>query len=127
MNLQVKGDEELPIPVDIALNTYRVLNESLRNVLRHAEARQVDIRIDLQPDRVYIAVKDDGCGFSVPQPLGKLLADHHFGLVGMRERVEHFHGDLSIESFPGKGTQIEASIPLDESPRNPDTERILYE
>jgi signal transduction histidine kinase len=127
MNLQVEGDEELQIPVDIALNTYRVLNESLRNVFRHANAQQVEIIIKLQPDTVYITVKDDGCGFSVPQPLGKLLSDHHFGLVGMRERVEHLQGNLSIESFPGKGTQIEASIPLGEPWRDPDTERIPYE
>ena len=112
IHLSVEGDEELQIPEDIALNTYRVLNESLINVFRHAEAQKVEIKINFHPDKIFIQVKDDGCGFSVPQPLGKLLADQHFGLVGIRERIEHLQGDLSIESTPGKGTQILASIPL---------------
>jgi signal transduction histidine kinase len=56
-----------------------------------------------------------------------LLSEQHFGLVGIRERLEHLQGDLSIESIPGKGTHIVASIPLGELRRNPDNERIPYE
>ena len=108
----IKGDEDLQTPEDVALNIYRVLNESLNNVLRHAKATQVEICISLHPDKVFLKVKDDGCGFSVPQPLGKLLAGQHFGLVGMRERVEHMQGDLVIESSLGEGTRIMATIPL---------------
>ena len=127
IHLSVEGDEELQIPEDVALNAYRVLNESLSNILRHAEAQKVEIKLNLHSDKVSLEVKDDGCGFSVPNPLGKLLSEQHFGLVGIRERLEHLQGDLSIESIPGKGTYIVASIPLGKLRRNPDNERIPYE
>jgi two-component system sensor histidine kinase ComP len=127
IHLSVEGDEELQIPEDVALNTYRVLNESLSNIFRHAEAQKVEIKLNLHSDKVSLEVKDDGCGFFVPNPLGKLLSEQHFGLVGIRERLEHLQGDLSIESIPGKGTHIVASIPLGELRRNPDNERIPYE
>jgi signal transduction histidine kinase len=127
IQFRVEGDENIHIPEYIALNTYRVLSESLRNILRHARANEVQIRLDLHPEKICLEVKDDGCGFSVPQPLGKLLADQHFGLVGMRERVEYFRGDLSIKSSLGEGTRIVASIPLTDPLGSLALERILDE
>jgi signal transduction histidine kinase len=127
IQFRVEGDENIHIPEYIALNTYRVLSESLRNILRHAKANEVQIWLNLRPEKVCLEVKDDGCGFSVPQPLGKLLADQHFGLVGMRERVEYLQGDLSIKSSRGKGTRIVASIPLTDPLGSLAQERILDE
>jgi two-component system sensor histidine kinase ComP len=128
IHLSVEGDEELQIPEDVALNAYRVVNESLSNIFRHAEAQKVEIKLNLHSDKVSLEVKDDGCGFAVPNPLGKLLSEQHFGLVGIRERLEHLQGNLSIESVPGEGTHIVASIPFEAPRRNPDdNERMPYE
>jgi len=120
----VDGDENIRIPEEIALYVYRVLAESLNNIIRHANAQNLEIQIKLLPEKISFEVKDDGCGFTVPRPLGKLLADQHFGLVGMRERIEHLEGDISIESSPGKGTRIIVSIPLDEHQYVKITERL---
>jgi signal transduction histidine kinase len=112
-NFYVDGDEGLPIPEDLAVNIYRVLAESLNNVYRHAEANQVDIKLGIFPEMISVEVKDDGRGFKVPRPLGKLITDKHFGLVGMRERIEYFNGDLSINSSEDSGTHITISIPME--------------
>jgi signal transduction histidine kinase len=114
VQLSIEGDENIQTAEDVSLNIYRVLNESLNNIHRHAKAEHVEIYIELRPDNIFLEVKDDGCGFFVPQPLGKLLLDQHFGLVGMRERVEYMQGELQIESSPGEGTRITATVPLND-------------
>jgi signal transduction histidine kinase len=111
-DFSVLGDEDQPIPEDIALCLYRVLNEALNNAIKHAQARQVEVEIEIRYDAVILSVKDDGRGFLIPHPLGKLLDDQHFGLVGMREQIEHFQGELEIQSRPNEGTCIVASIPI---------------
>ena len=95
----VEGDENVQISEEIALNIYRVLAESLNNILAHANAQHLSITIKLTPTKISFTVSDDGCGFSVPQPLGKLLVDHHFGLVGMRERIEYLDGQSAYSNI----------------------------
>jgi two-component system sensor histidine kinase ComP len=114
IELSVDGNEEQAIPEDVALSLYRVLSEALTNTQKHASAEHVSVHINIQPDRIDLEVKDNGHGFNIPRPLGKLLSEQHFGLVGMRERIEHIHGNLMIESSLDKGTRIIASIPLGE-------------
>ncbi|HEX6289026.1 MAG TPA: histidine kinase [Herpetosiphonaceae bacterium] len=110
--LHVSGDPHQPIPEDVALTLFRVMQEALNNVLKHAEAQTVEVQIYIQPDEICLVVRDDGKGFHVPQRLGQLIEDHHFGLVGLRERLEMIRGTLYVSSLTGEGACIRATVPL---------------
>jgi len=99
--------DRLALPAEEAL--YRIGQEALHNVVKHANASNATIRILREGDRVRLSVTDDGAGFEPDQvPRG------HLGLIGMRQRVDLVGGELRVESQPGHGTIIEASIPPDE-------------
>lgn len=90
---------------------YRVAQEALTNVARHAHATQVEMHIEKLSDAVHMQIKDDGRSFSVERMLhGKKI--NRLGLLGMRERVEMVGGHFNIESAPGKGTAVEVQIPF---------------
>ena len=102
----VNGSRPLPPSVEAAL--YRICQEALTNVARHAGAERATVRLVATPDRVRLAVEDDGRGFDaagVPE-------DRH-GIVGMRERAEVLGGTLEVRSGPGEGTRIEVTVPLE--------------
>ncbi len=112
IHLEVIGDEPDQISEEISITLYRFFNEAMSNVLKHASASQVFIIIEFSDQQIRLRVQDDGCGFTVPQNLGSLLAQQHFGLVGLRERVDQVSGSYSIQSSPNQGTAIQAIIPL---------------
>ena len=112
IDLRVDGDTERWLPEDIQLCLYRVMQEALINVEKHAAARHVQVTLDIQPKEVTLEIRDDGRGFRLPQHLGSLLEQDHFGLVGLRERLELVRGSLQIFSSPGEGTRLAASVPL---------------
>jgi signal transduction histidine kinase len=90
---------------------YRVAQEALTNVARHAHASQVEMCIEKRSDFVHMQIKDDGKSFSVERMLhGKKI--NRLGLLGMRERVEMVGGHFDIQSAPGKGTAVEVQIPF---------------
>lgn len=103
------GVEQLEITPRTAL--FRVAQEALTNVARHAKASRVDVNIKKLPDGLGMEIKDDGQSFPVERTLhakvGKSL-----GLLGMRERLEMVGGKFSVESAPGQGTTILAQIPF---------------
>jgi signal transduction histidine kinase len=90
---------------------FRVAQEALTNVARHAQASRVEVSLAKLPDGVCMKIKDDGKSFAAERILhgngGKRL-----GLLGMRERLEMVHGRFAVESAPGKGTTITAQIPF---------------
>lgn len=106
-----------PLPVRITL--YRVLQEALSNAYRHGGANGVRVELRLAPAsavegvptplRLELEVKDNGSGFDP----GGLPGAKHFGLEGMRDRVEILGGDFSLESAPGKGTTVRVEVPLE--------------
>lgn len=112
VRLQVDGDEEQVLPEEAALCLYRVLQEALSNVQKHAAARQVVVTVKIRTDEVTLSVEDDGRGFVLPPRLGLFMNDGHFGLFGLRERLEMVEGTLKITSAPGQGTRLEARVPL---------------
>lgn len=114
VGLRVDGEEQ-NLPEEIALCLYRVLQEALLNVQRHAAARRVEVRVQFDSHEVRLSVEDDGQGFLVPSRLGALMNGGHFGLVGLRERLEMVNGALAIASTPGKGTRLEARVPLSQA------------
>jgi two-component system CheB/CheR fusion protein len=96
------------IPPGVALCVYRVVQEALGNVAKHAEAKRAVISIFGGDDALHVAIRDDGHGFDVDTSKGKGL-----GLISMEERVRHLGGTFSISPKPGDGTRIEIRIPLE--------------
>ena len=92
----------------VATAAYRITQEALTNVARHAFATQVRISLEAKNDMFILTVKDNGCGFK-PQDLEN---SHCLGLVGMRERAALAGGSLELHSKPGKGTRINFRLPL---------------
>ena len=68
----------------------------------------------VEADRVHLLVRDDGCGFVVPDRLTRLVHDQKYGLVGMEERVRLRGGEMTIESRPGQGTTVRVSFPIEQ-------------
>jgi signal transduction histidine kinase len=101
------GDRRLPSNVETAL--YRVLQEALTNVVRHAEATHVGIILKLVGQQVTMIVEDDGRGLDFQTTTHK---PERLGLLGIRERLTMVGGSLEIESTPGKGTTLFARIPV---------------
>lgn len=96
------------IPKDTALCIYRVIQESLRNIAKHAQATRVEIFLQGRQGRIFLHIIDDGIGF-VPQEARHTPG---IGLASMRERVEYVDGQFAIRSEPGMGTMIEVSVPI---------------
>lgn len=90
---------------------YRVAQEALTNVARHAHASRVEVSIQKMQDRVCMNIKDDGKSFDVEHVL-RSKGNGRLGLLGMRERLEMVGGGLVVESAPRQGTTIHAQIPL---------------
>jgi signal transduction histidine kinase len=111
LNLEgVQKIARLPAVVETAL--YRILQEVLKNVARHARARQVTVCLRQQGDFVELAITDDGIGFEPDRRPLKRKRKSGLGLLGMRERLEMVGGTLTVKSAPGHGTTIQAQIPL---------------
>jgi signal transduction histidine kinase len=98
------GDERLPGEVETAL--YRLVQEALTNVVKHAAARRVAVRLARESGRVTVLVEDDGAGFDAER------ADGRLGLTGMHERVGLGGGLLTVDSSSGRGTTVVAEVPL---------------
>jgi signal transduction histidine kinase len=102
-----EGDGGIDLPPDLSLALFRIAQEALTNIRRHAHARRVKLGLELSAEAVSLAVEDDGVGFAPGQADGR-----HHGLAGMRHRVQMFAGGFSLASQPGQGTRIRASLPL---------------
>ncbi|TSD60786.1 PAS domain S-box protein [Variovorax sp. KBS0712] len=90
-----------------ATAVYRIFQEGLTNVLRHAKAQRVDVRLRVDGERLRLALHDDGCGFDPDAPEGSAL-----GLLSMRERAREIGGELHIHAAPDAGTRLALSVPL---------------
>jgi len=95
------------IPDEYRTCIYRIVQEALRNVVRHANAKNVRIRLKQSADELTLAIQDDGQGFVPDREKG-------LGLLGMEERVRHLHGSFRIDSTPGVGTSIRVELPFSE-------------
>jgi PAS domain S-box-containing protein len=107
--------DECRLPSDMETTIYRVAQEALSNILRHAGARQVSVLLERHPQQVVLLIEDDGRGFDVKNALNLPLPQRRLGLMGMYERVALVHGMLKVESHPGQGTTIVARIPIPQS------------
>jgi signal transduction histidine kinase len=91
---------------------YRIAQEALSNVVRHAQARSASVEARFEPDLFTLVVLDDGVGFAVPAPPADLDTTLHYGLMGMQERAELVGARLTLVSSPGDGTRLTLELPL---------------
>jgi PAS domain S-box-containing protein len=109
-----EGDLKRPVPRDVETLAYRIVQESLTNIGKHARATTVMVHLDTDDNQLRIEVEDDGQGFETARARDYLRAGR-VGLASMRERVELASGTFNLRSSPGRGTVVTALIPLDES------------
>ncbi len=98
----------LTLSLEVAL--FRIIQESLNNVSKHSKASQVIIKLEILPSKVNIHIKDNGCGFNLDEVMNNSEKEG-YGLIGMQERVELLDGELKITTAPGKGAEINLSVP----------------
>ncbi len=100
-----EGSERFPAPLEAAL--YRIVQEALMNVAKHAQASHARVELNFDGRSVRLCIADDGCGFTVGAPRNST----HLGLWSIRQRVEQFGGTFTIHSQLGGGTRLEIQIP----------------
>jgi signal transduction histidine kinase len=100
------------LPSELETTLYRIVQESLTNVARHAQATQAWVRLDLGAKEATLKVSDDGIGMSAERAEQAVAQREGWGLAGIRERAALLGGDVVIRSEPGAGTEIEARIPI---------------
>ena len=105
------NDERLPLEIETTL--YRIAQEALVNIARHAEADHVTVHLKRRQGSVVLVVEDDGKGFDPQEVLASRPKDKRLGLYGMEERASLVGGRLTVESQPGAGTIISVDIPLE--------------
>ena len=96
----------------VNLTVFRIIQECLTNIRKHADATQVQIKLEIDPDRIQIFVKDDGVGFNLDDISQNEDDDSGYGLYSMRERVDLLRGEFNLDTGKGAGTKIKAIIPL---------------
>lgn len=103
----VLGDERRMEPnLEVAL--FRLVQEAVQNALKHANASQIIVKVQLLQERVLLIVSDDGLGFDQSEK-----KEGSFGIMGMKERVNMLKGQFTIESAKGKGTKLMFSVPVE--------------
>ena len=113
--IEIKKISDYPIFNSLnKLIVYRIVQESLNNIIKHSGAKNVVIRMDVRKDSINGSVSDDGKGFDADSLME--AKDKSFGLSSMKERAEIAHGSITIKSVVGKGTKIMFSIPNEEEP-----------
>jgi signal transduction histidine kinase/ligand-binding sensor domain-containing protein len=99
------------LPEEVEQHILRIAQEAVANVVKHAAASSIWIRLHMEARRLCLRVEDDGRGFEQQEAFS--TAGGHFGLLGMRERAERMEGTLNLTSQPGDGTQVEVTVPLE--------------
>jgi signal transduction histidine kinase len=107
--VHVEGEVAPHLPHDLQDELFRITQEALANVLKHAQASRVDVRLRYERAGLRLTVTDDGRGFEPGRAHGS--AEGHFGLIGMRERATRIGASLDVESRPGAGTTILVTVP----------------
>jgi signal transduction histidine kinase len=121
VQLKVNAEEITErLPQDVALYLFRIAQESLRNVARHARASQTEVRLRRLDGGLQLVVRDNGAGFDPMQH----RAGMSLGLASMRQRAVLLGGKIDIESSPGHGTTIVAWVPVKE-PGDPRTDELI--
>lgn len=113
VDFQTHGTERR-LSHEVELTLYRMAQEGLSNIARHANASQASIIIQFAPSSILLTISDDGQGFLIPENPAEFAPGGHFGLLGLHERSELIGAKLDIRSFPGQGTQLLIALPSHE-------------
>lgn len=111
VDCELRGWEEFRVREDLETAFYRVLQEALTNVAKHASASAVNLVLLLDVNGASMIVEDDGCGFDVSPEFNGAGPVQHLGLLSMRERMIAIGGSLEVESAPGSGSTVYARVP----------------
>jgi signal transduction histidine kinase len=113
VDLHIGGDLAANrLPHELETTLYRISQEALANVARHARAKCVSLLLERRPGLVSLIIEDDGCGFDAQVKLDAPAGSGRLGLLGMQERARLVGGSLTIESTPGAGATLFARLPL---------------
>jgi len=108
----VKSDKLPPLPSEVELAMFRIAQETLNNIRKHAQASAVNITVQLTSNNLKMSITDNGKGFSTSRLTGDLAKEGKLGVLGMEERARLIGGNLQIKSEPGKGTTVIARAPI---------------
>jgi len=108
----VSNGEPRRLTPEQEIAVYRIAQEALSNVVRHAQAVSASVEARFEPQRFTLVVQDDGVGFPVPASLADLDSSLHYGLMGMQERAELVNGRLTLDSSASGGTRLSLEVPL---------------
>ena len=114
VDFQAAGFQKITVDEDTAINIYRLIQEGLANIKKHADASQVKIRLIVAFPFINLRIKDNGKGFDVSQRQATLSNEKKLGLRSMQERAELLNGSMKIDSKPGSGTSLLIKIPINE-------------
>ncbi len=115
VDLQVDDPTAMALPADVSTAVYRIVQEALNNVAKHAQARQVSVLMKQTARELRVIVEDDGQGFDTGAAARRAANDRRLGLASMRERAALAGGTLVVESAPGAGTSLYVRIPVSEA------------
>ncbi len=110
VDLKVEGEVE-GVSIDMEVAIYRILQEALNNVKKHARATKVKVWAKFTEEEITLIVEDNGRGFEVPEAMTDFASSGSFGMMGLQERAQLFGGDVIIESQPGVGTTVHMVMP----------------
>ena len=102
----------------LEIAVYRFVQEAFMNAMKHANASQIHMRMSVTCKAMEIYIRDDGVGIELEELNEKVSSGNHFGIIGMKERVELLDGEFLMEGHPGEGTQITLKIPIGERKEN---------
>ena len=111
ITLRIGGKEQRLLP-EMELILFRIVQEALNNVGKHAQASKAEVNIEFTESKVAATIRDNGKGFQLPQTVGDLSHSGKLGLVGMQERVSLINGSLTIQSQKDQGTVVTVSVPI---------------
>ncbi len=107
IDLEISGLEDHSLKQDVHLCIYRILQEQLNNIIKHADATAVLIKLECKSDKIYLLVCDNGNGFDLNN------SRKGMGLMNMQTRAENLNGSFTIHAYPGKGCKVEVVLPLE--------------
>ncbi len=114
IRLEVHGEEKrIQTTYEVAL--FRLIQEGINNALKHANATEIAVKIDLLPKEIAVKIVDNGKGFDLEKIMSEVAGKESFGLLSMKERLELLNGKLVIETALNQGTKIMASVPIDQA------------
>jgi signal transduction histidine kinase len=97
---------------EVELAFYRIVQEALSNIARHAQATRAEVVLSFGGPIVTLTISDDGCGFEAPESPAEMAPSGHFGLLGIQERAESIGARFVIEAMSGAGTHLTVTLPI---------------